>query len=114
MGKYAESNMGKMIVGLEPSGAAELAGAKIGDMIIEVNRMPLAEDADGIMQSASAAYEKGTPLNFTIMRGPQIEHFYLVPPPHKPRPRGLGREAGPNPPECFPHILQQWYHSPSR
>jgi len=101
-----------MIVGLEHFGAAERAGGRIGDCITDINRMPLQRDSAPTLQAASKAYESGTPINITVLRGNKIEHLYLTPPAHVNRPKGIGAMAGPNPPEPFQYILQQWYNTP--
>lgn len=103
----------KMIVGLQPDGPAEQAGARIGDFIVEVNRTPLGQNMMEVMQSASKVFEKGEPIVITILRQGMISHIYMVPPQQKARPKGLGRQAGPNPPQCFNEILTQWYQRPA-
>lgn len=102
-----------MIVGLEPQGAAMRAGARVGDVLIEVNRMPVQRESAPLMKLVSNSYQTGTPVVFTVLRGNDVEHVYLIPPPHMNRPKSIpGYMAGPNPPEPFPAILHGWYSQP--
>merc|ERR1711871_594526 len=85
-----------MIVGLQYYGAAERAGARIGDVIVEVNRMPMERDPN-LMQHASKAFEAGQPVALTVVRANERTNLCLTPLAVKNRPKGLpGHMAGPN------------------